>query len=61
MPRDLRRTAVRHFIRAGMTQRVARELTGHQADAAFNRYNIVREGDLVDAAQRMTGRRGVSR
>jgi hypothetical protein len=40
---------------------VARELTGHQTDAVFNRYNIVSEGDRVDAAQRMTGRHVVSK
>lgn len=60
IPHHLRRTAVRNFIRAGIPQRVARELTGHQTDAVFNRYNIVSEGDLVDAAQKMTGRHVVN-
>jgi hypothetical protein len=40
---------------------VARELTGHQTDAVFNRYNIVSDGNLVDAAQRMTGLHVVNR
>ena len=51
---------MRNFIRAGIPQAVAETLTGHLTDAVFNRYNIVSEGDLVDAAERMSGRHAVN-
>jgi len=50
---DLRRSAVRNLRRAGVTQKVAREFSGHKTDAVFDRYNISDFDDLKDAAAKL--------
>lgn len=50
---DLRRSAVRNLRRAGVTQKVAREFSGHKTDAVFDRYNISDFEDLKDAAAKL--------
>jgi hypothetical protein len=50
---DLRRTAVRNFVRSASSEAVTMKISGHLTSTIFRRYDITTESDQSDAVRRL--------
>jgi len=53
VPHDLRRSAIRNFRRAGLSETEGMMLSGHKTNSVYRRYDIIDEVDLRESMTRV--------
>jgi integrase len=53
LPHDMRRSAVRNFRRAGLSEHEGMKLSGHETDSIYRRYDIFSDDDLTESMNRV--------
>lgn len=53
---DLRRSAIKNLMKAGVKEKVAMAISGHKTREVFDRYHIVDTEDVVEAMRRVQGK-----
>ncbi len=50
---DLRRSAIKNLMKAGVSEKVAMSISGHKTRSVFDRYHIVDSEDVIQAMKRV--------